>query len=70
MFIFGLHSTSDDWSDWLMDSNPIHHPISSQENEMLSQLLMISQAGQWTEPHLPPLSSQKHEMHFWITFNF
>ena len=23
---FGLCSTSDDWPDWVMDSNPIHHP--------------------------------------------
>ena len=26
MLIFGLHSTSDDWPGWLMDSNLIHHP--------------------------------------------
>ena len=26
MLIFGLHSTSDDWLGWLMDSNPICHP--------------------------------------------
>ena len=26
MLIFGLHSTSDDWPGWSMDSNPIRHP--------------------------------------------
>ena len=26
MFVFGLHSTSDDRLGWSMDSNPIHHP--------------------------------------------
>ena len=26
MLIFGLHSTSDDWPGWSMDSNPICHP--------------------------------------------
>ena len=25
MLLFGLHSTSDDWLGWSMDSNPIHH---------------------------------------------
>ena len=34
MLIFGLHSTSDDWPGWLMDSSPLCHP-SSQKNEML-----------------------------------
>ena len=34
MIIFGLHSTSDDWPGWLMDSNPIHHN-SSVKNEIL-----------------------------------
>ena len=46
MLIFGLHSTSDDWSDWLMDSNPIHHPSPAKN----------------IEPHPPPISSQEHEM--------
>ena len=26
------------------------------------QLLMMGQAGQWTQPHPPPLSSQKNEI--------
>ena len=60
MFIFGLHSTSDDWSDWLMDSNPIHHPSPAKKMKCsflgYVQLLMISQAGQWTRtPSATPL---------------
>ena len=66
MLIFGLCSSSDDRPGWSMDSNPIHHPspVKQMKCSFLHyvQLLMISQAGQWTEPHLPPLSSQKNEM--------
>ena len=35
MLAFGLRSTSDDWSGWLMDSNPIHHPSSTKKIKML-----------------------------------
>ena len=35
MFIFELHSTSDDRPGWLMDSNAIHHPSPAKKNEML-----------------------------------
>ena len=35
MLVFGLHSTSDDWLGWSMDSNPIHHPSPVIQNEML-----------------------------------
>ena len=35
MFIFGLHSTSDDRPGWSMDSNPICHPSPAKKNEML-----------------------------------
>ena len=73
MLIFVLHSTSDDWLGWSMDSNPIHHP--SPANKMKSsfldyvQLLMISQAGQWTRtPSANPLQPIKWNAHFWITF--
>ena len=66
MLIFGLHSTSDDWPGWSMDSNPIHHSSPAKKNEMLifglCSLLMISQAVDELKPHLPPLSSQKNEM--------
>ena len=75
MLIFGLRSTSDDRSDWSMDSNPICHP--SQTKKMICsfldyvQLLMIGQAGQWTEtPSATPLQPKKWNAHFWITFNF
>ena len=68
MLTFGLCSTSDDWLGWLMDSNPICH-LSPGKNVKCSfldyvQLLMIGQAGNGLEPHLPPLPSQKIEMLF------
>ena len=75
MLIFGLHSTSDDWPGWSMDSNPICHP-SPAKNMICSfldyiQLLMISRAGRWTRtPSATPLQPQKSNAHFWITFNF
>ena len=64
MLIFGLHSTSDDRLGWLMDSNPIHHPSPAKKNEMLFfdyvQLLMIGQAGRWTQtPSATPLQAKK-----------
>ena len=66
MLNFWLHSTSDDQPGWSMDLNPICHasPAKNMKCSFLDfvQLLMISQAGQWLEPHLPPLSSQKSEM--------
>ena len=53
MIIFGLHSTSDDWLGWLMDLNPIHHPspVKKMKWSLLDyiQLLMIGQAGWWTQ---------------------
>ena len=49
MLIFGLHSTSDDWPGWSMDSNPVHHPFPAKKMKCLFldyvQLLMISRAG-------------------------
>ena len=66
MLIFGLHSTSDDRPGWSMDSNPICHPSPAKKIKCsfldYIQLLMIGWAGQWTQPHLPPLSSQKNKM--------
>ena len=35
MLLFGLCSDFDDWPDWSMDSNPIHHPSPAKKNEML-----------------------------------
>ena len=50
-------------------------PLSSQTNEMLPfglcSLLMISQAGRWTQtPSITLLQPIKWNAHFWITFNF
>ena len=68
MLIFGLHSTSDDRPGWSMDSNPIHHPSPAKKMRCsfldYVQHLMISWAGQWTRPRLPPLSSQKMKCSF------
>ena len=35
MLIFVLHSTSDDWPGYSLDSNPIHLPSQAKKNEML-----------------------------------
>ena len=66
MIIFGLHSTSDDWPGWLMDSNPIHHNSSVKK---WNPHFWITFNFWWSArlvnglvPHLPPLSSQKNEM--------
>ena len=50
-------------------------PLSSQKMKCsyfdYVQLLMISQAGQWTQtPSTTPLHPKKWNAHFWITFNF
>ena len=75
MFIFGLCLTSNDRSDWLMDLNPIHHPSPAKKMKCsflgYVQLLMISQAGQWTRtPSVTPLQPKTWNVCFWITFNF
>ena len=66
MLIFGLHSTSDDWPAWSMDLNPIHHPSPAKIMKCsfldYVQLLMIGQAGRWTQtPSTTPLQP-KNEM--------
>ena len=52
ILIFGLHSNSDDWPGWSMDSNPFCHPSPAKKIKCLFldyvQLLMIGQACQWT----------------------
>ena len=49
MLVFGLHSTSEDWLGWSMDSNPIHHPSPAKKVKCLFldyiQFLMIGRAG-------------------------
>ena len=66
MLVFELRSTSDDRLGWWMDSNPVCHPSPAKKKKCsfldYVQLLMIGQAGQWTQTHPPPLSSQKNEM--------
>ena len=64
------------WSARLVDGREPHlPPFSSQKNEMLTfglcLLLMISQAGLWTQtPSINPLQPIKWNTHFWIMFNF
>ena len=66
MLIFGLHSTSYDWSGWSMDSNPICHP--SPTKKMICsfldyvQFLMIGQAGQRTPTPSATSFQPKNEM--------
>ena len=74
MLIFGLRSTSDDWSGWWMDSNPICHPSPAKKMKCsfldYVQLLMIGQAGRWTQtPFATPLQPKTWNTHFWIMFN-
>ena len=75
MLIFGLRSTSDDWTGWSMDSKPVCHP-SPAKNLKCSfldyiQLLMIGRAGRWTRaPFSTPPQPKKLNACFWITFNF
>ena len=74
MLIFGLHSTSDDCR--LVDGlKPHPPPLFSQKMKSsfldYVQLLIISQAGQWTQtPSATPLRPKKWNAHFWIMFNF
>ena len=75
MLIFGLLSTSDDWQGWLMDLNTICHPSPAKIMKCsfldYIQLLLISQAGQWTRtPSTNPLQQKKWNAHFWSMFNF
>ena len=73
MLLFGLRSTSDDRLGWSMDSNPILNPSPAKEMKCsflyYVQLLMISQAGQWTQsPSASPLQPIKWNASFWIIF--
>ena len=58
-----------------MDSNLICHPSPAKRMKCLFldylQLLMIGQAGRWTQtPSATPLQPKTWNAHFWITFNF
>ena len=60
MLILKLCSTSDDWPGWLMDSNSICNCSAAKKMKCsfldFVQLLMIGQAGQWTQtPSATPL---------------
>ena len=64
MLVFGLCSTSDDRLGWSMDSNLVCHPSPAKKIKCLFldyvQLLMIGQAGQWTQtPSTTPLQPKK-----------
>ena len=64
ILIFGLHSTSDDWPSWLMDSNLIRQPSPAKKIKCsfldYIQLLMISRAGPWTQtPSVTTLQPKK-----------
>ena len=74
MFVFGLRSTSHDRPIWSMDLNPICHPSPAKKMKCsfldYIQLLMICQAGQWTQtPSATPLQPKKWNAHFWIMSN-
>ena len=75
ILVFGLCSTSDDWPRWSIDLNPVCLPSPVKKMKCLFsdyvQLLMISQAVQWTQtPSATPLQPKKFNAHFWIMFNF
>ena len=75
ILVFGLCSTSDDWPRWSIDLNPVCLPSPVKKMKCLFsdyvQLLMISQAVQWTQtPSATPLQPKKFKAHFWIMFNF
>ena len=69
MLIFGLRSTSDDWLGWSMDSNPICQPSPAKKMKCsfldYLQLLLIGQAGQWTQtPSATPLQPKNMKCSF------
>ena len=64
ILVFGLHSTSDDRPDWLMDSNPICHPSPAKKIKMLIFGLRSTSDDQlgwsWTQtPSATPLQLKK-----------
>ena len=75
ILIFGLCSTADVYPGCSMNSNPICHPSPAKKMKCsfldFVELLMISQAGQWTQtPSATRLQPIKWNAHFWIMFNF
>ena len=60
MLVFGLCSTSDNRPGWSIDSNPVCHPSPAKKIKCsfsdYVQILMIGQAGWWTQtPSATPL---------------
>ena len=66
MLIFGFRSTSDDCLGWSMDSNPICHPSAAKKWNahfwVMFNFWWSARLVNGLKPHLPPISSQKHEM--------
>ena len=63
------------WPDWLMDSNPIHHPFPAKKMKSsflyYVEVLVISWAGWWTQtPSATSLQPKKWNAHFCILFKF
>ena len=70
---FWITFPSDDLPGWLMNLNLICHPSPAKKMKCsifdYVQLLMISQAGQWTQsPAASPLQPIKWNASFWIMF--
>ena len=67
MLIFVLHSTSDDWPGYSLDSNPIHLPSQAKKNEMLI-FVLHSSSDDWpgysldSNPIHLPSQAKKNEM--------
>ena len=75
MLIFGLCSTSVDWSAGLWTQTPSATPLQPKKMKCsfldYVQILMIGWASQWTwTPSATSLQPKKWNAHFWITFNF
>ena len=66
MLIFVLHSSSDHWLGWSMDSNPIHHPSPTKTMKCsfldYVELLIVGWAGQWTRTPSTTCLQAKNEM--------
>ena len=66
ILIFGLCSTSDDQLGWSMDLNPICHPSPAKKVKWsfldYIQLLMIGQAGWWTQTPSTTTLQSKNEI--------
>ena len=69
ILIFVLHSNSDDWPGWSMDSNPICHPSPAKKKWnahfwITLNFWWLARLVDGLKPHLPPLFSQKMKSSF------